>query len=124
MKYFFILLSCFIISLNLSISMASDSSTQEQSMRSKIGPTVRAPLFINNHFYFLSAGGVLIKTNEKFENEKVLFQTKLPTASPLYQSGDKIIFGEGLHNHNESHLYIYNLKKEKSSEITALFYLY
>lgn len=104
MKYLFIL----IITFNL---FAQEDS--EQSLRSKIGPTVRAPHFIDNHFYFLSAGGVLLKASHKFESEKVLFQTKLPSASPLYKYGDLFIFGEGLHNHNESHLYIYNFKKEK-----------
>ena len=97
----------------LSTTLLAAEEASEQSLRSKIGPTVRSPLFIENHFYFLSAGGVLIKANYKFENEKILFQTKLPTASPIYQYGDLIIFGEGLHNHNESSLYIYNLKKEK-----------
>lgn len=105
MKYLFILL--------FSIGAFAQENLSEQSLRSKIGPVVRAPHQIDNHLYFLSAGGVLIRANHKFESEKVLFQTALPSASPLYLYGDLFLFGEGLHNHTESHLYIYNYKKEK-----------
>lgn len=103
--------SLFIFLITFQI-FASEKLAQ-QNLRAKIGPMVRPPHLIDNHLYLLSGGGVLLKANSKFESEKVLFQTKLPTSSPLYLYGDLFLFGEGLHNHKESHLYIYNYKKEK-----------
>lgn len=102
----------FILLLSFQNIMANVNS-EEQSLRSKIGPTVRLPLKIGDNYFFLSGGGVLLKTDLELEKAEILFKTEKPSASPVLSYNDYFIFGEGLHDHNDSKLYIYNNSKRK-----------
>jgi len=113
MKIFF-LITFMTIALN---AFAQDNNgenkadNEQQSLRSKIGPTVRLPILYDDKFIFLTGGGVLVETDKEFKSSEILYKTEKPTVSPITQYEDILIFGEGLHDHKKSKIYFYNIKK-------------
>ena len=89
------------------------SYAKDQDIRSKIGPTVHAPLKYKDHLYFLSTTGGIYKSQDKLKTANLIGQTEKVTVSPLNVDGDFFYFGEGLHDSQKTSLYKYDPKLEK-----------
>jgi outer membrane protein assembly factor BamB len=81
--------------------------------RVKIGPTINAPVEFMGKLYFLANTGVLYESNYDLSEVKDIFKTDLPSFSALTLNGDILYFGEGLHDHNKTNFYAYDLKNKK-----------
>ena len=81
--------------------------------RVKIGPTINSPIEYLGKIYFLANTGVLFESNYDLSEIKDIFKTDLPTFSSMTENNGVLYFGEGLHEHNKTHLYAYDLKNKK-----------
>jgi len=85
--------------------------------RSKVGPTFTSPVEYKGDLYFLAATGVLYKTDKLLKSYTPLFETNVPSMSPLVLDGNRVYYGEGVHSHKETLFHVFNLdtKKEEFS---------
>jgi outer membrane protein assembly factor BamB len=86
---------------------------KKQDLRSKIGPTVHAPIEHQDKLYFLSTTGGLFQSDKEIKSAKLLAQTDQVTVSPLTLVNEFLFFGDGLTEHTTSGLYRYHLKTKK-----------
>jgi len=96
-----------------SIKIESVMSGSFNEMREKIGPTVHAPTPYKEGYIFLATTGILYQSNKELTKLKKLLQTEQSSTGGLTLIGDKVYFGDGLHNNNNSFLYGYDLSKEE-----------
>ena len=81
--------------------------------RVKIGPTINSPIEFQGKIYFLANTGVLYESDYDMSEVNDIFKTDLSTFSALTESDGVLYFGEGLHEHNKTHLYAFDLKNKK-----------
>lgn len=84
-----------------------------QDNRAKIGSTFTAPLVYKGKFYFVATTGVLFEAEKDFSKLTQLYVGKKQSIGSMTLSGDKLIWGDGLHTDQKSTLHIYDLKTKK-----------
>jgi hypothetical protein len=84
-----------------------------QDNRAKIGSTFTAPLIYNGKYYFVATTGVLFESEKNFSKLTQLYVGKKQSIGSVTLSGDKLIWGDGLHTDQKSTLHIFDLKTKK-----------
>ena len=111
LKKNFISFSVFL--LTIAPSFPASLADKILTNRVKIGPTINSPIEFLGKIYFLANTGTLFESNYDLSEVKDIFKTDLPTFSAMTESDGVLYFGEGLHEHNKTHLYAYDLKSKK-----------